>query len=79
MDAKEVIGNRIKEIENAIQNSLTNHSALIGHLDEAKFLLESIFKLEAEAKAVSSREVNPSFDVLKDVLVEDNDLGKPQS
>lgn len=55
-DAKDVITKRIAEIEAAIQNSLTNHSALVGHLDEAKFLLQTIFKAECEAKATEAVE-----------------------
>ena len=76
MSAKEVIENRIREIENAIQQSLANHSALVGHLDEAKFLLESILKLEAEGQAANAPTISP---VVPGEIVEGADLGKSQS
>lgn len=49
--SKEVIEKRIIEITKAIEETSARHSMLLGHLNEAKFIVESIFKAECEAKA----------------------------
>jgi hypothetical protein len=76
MSDKEVIEERVKKIEEAVQQSAANHSTLLGHLAEAKFLLESILKLETEGKAANEATISPVFE---GEVVEGADLGKSQS
>lgn len=47
-DVKGTLEKRIVEIENAIRTMVNNHATLTGHLEEAKFLLQTIFKDECE-------------------------------
>ncbi len=42
LDMSEGILNRIKELEMAVEHSVGQHNALIGRLNEAKYLLEMI-------------------------------------
>lgn len=44
---KQQIEARIKELEAAINQSVANHNALIGQLNEAKYILEMQDKLES--------------------------------
>lgn len=57
--AKEAIEKRIREIEATIQQVIANHSKLLGHLDEAKFMLQTIFKEECEAAALPVEPASP--------------------
>lgn len=50
---KEQVEKRIQEIEASIHQLVNQHTQLMGHLNEAKFLLQTIFKAECEAKAES--------------------------
>jgi len=56
--AKEAIEKRIQEIEATIQQVLANHAKLLGHLDEAKFMLQTIFKNECETAAAPAEPVS---------------------
>jgi septation ring formation regulator EzrA len=49
-DVKEILAKRVNEIQAALEQSKANYSMLLGHLEEAKFMLQSIFKEECEAK-----------------------------
>ena len=47
MDKQAVIA-RIEEIAKAIENSLAQHNALVGRLNEAKYILEQMEKFEQD-------------------------------
>jgi hypothetical protein len=47
MDKQSLIA-RITEIGTAIENSLAQHNALVGRLNEAKFILEQMEKFEQD-------------------------------
>lgn len=49
MDKQAVIA-RIEEIAKAIENSLAQHNALVGRLNEAKYILEQMEKFEQDVK-----------------------------
>ena len=46
----EQIQNRIKELEAAINQSLANHNALIGQLNEAKYIHEMLVKADVKTE-----------------------------
>ncbi len=50
MDKNAVIA-RIQEIGKAIENSLAQHNALIGRLNEAQFILQEMEKFEQDVAA----------------------------
>jgi hypothetical protein len=50
MDKQALIA-RITEIGTAIENSLAQHNALVGRLNEAKFILEQMEKFEQDVAA----------------------------
>jgi hypothetical protein len=49
MDKQAVVA-RIEEIAKAIENSLAQHNALVGRLNEAKYILEQMEKFEQDVK-----------------------------
>jgi hypothetical protein len=50
MDKKAVIA-RIEEIGKAIENSMAQHNALVGRLNEAQYILQEMEKFEQDCKA----------------------------
>ena len=50
MDKQAVI-ERIAEIGKAIENSLAQHNALVGRLNEAQYILQQMEKFEQDAHA----------------------------
>ena len=53
MDKQAIIA-RIEEIAKAIENSLAQHNALVGRLNEAKYILEQMEKFEQD---IASRNI----------------------
>lgn len=51
---KQAVVSRIEEIAKAIEQSLAQHNALVGRLNEAKYILEQMEKFEQD---VASRNV----------------------
>lgn len=61
----EVLKNRVKQLEEAVQQSVTNHHLLSGQLQEAKVILEEFLKEEeADAKEAAN---SASADTLEEV------------
>ncbi len=66
MDKQTVVA-RIEEIGKAIEQSLAQHNALVGRLNEAKYILEQMEKFEQD---VASRNVSGAVDDVIDAGVE---------
>ncbi len=63
MDKQAVVA-RIEEIGKAIEQSLAQHNALVGRLNEAKYILEQMEKFEQD---VASRNVTGAVDDIIEV------------
>ncbi len=52
---KEHFEKRIAEIAKAVEESLSSHNALMGHLSEAKWMLEQFLAAELAKKAADDK------------------------
>lgn len=73
---KEVLVKRIAEIEQAIQQVVANHASLLGHLEEAKYLLQECFKAECETHPEIKAVIDGAVAIEK--TVESELLGKSE-
>ena len=66
----DVIKGRVKQLEDAVAQSVVNHNILVGQLQEAKVILEEMIKEEEAAvkdENVKEAEIAPSADVIEAV------------